>query len=354
MIPFVWRDGVHLAGSALWCDARRARSLCFLSHAGRRPAAGRGQARPRQLLCTEGTERLLGLLEGVAPEGAHPSGDVLRCPYGRPFSLGALRLELFPSGYLPGAASLLVTLQAGQRPLVYAGDLNPRGVAGAEPMQVRGAEAVVCHAPLAALGRPLPERAEAEAALLDRLARSLDEGACAVVLAPELGPAQELALLLAAKGLPLLVHPRVLRPLPAFSPPAATPPAIEAFSPRHGPRRGAVILWPLERPLGPLCRAARAQGPLRLHLCLCAGASLSEEATARYRRALPEPELPLYPLPFPDGLDLPGLLRYVAASEARQVYLTAGAGEVVARALSSVGVTLAPLGPPRQLDLFGA
>ena len=33
--PVVWRDGVHVVGTPIWCDARRARELCFVSRADR-------------------------------------------------------------------------------------------------------------------------------------------------------------------------------------------------------------------------------------------------------------------------------------------------------------------------------
>ena len=119
---FVWRDGVHIAGTHLWCDARRARTLSFVSHAGQ-PLPGPH----RQLLCTERTLRLLSLGEKDAPK------DALQSPYSRPFSLGGLRLELFPSGYLPGAASLLLSLP-GERKVAYVGDLNPQPGPLSEPL----------------------------------------------------------------------------------------------------------------------------------------------------------------------------------------------------------------------------
>src|SRR5262249_31166447 len=78
----------------------------FLSHAralGPRAAHAlpRARAGKRQVLATELTLALLG-----AP------GDRLRpcallAPLGRPFGLGTLRLELFSSGFMPGAASAL-------------------------------------------------------------------------------------------------------------------------------------------------------------------------------------------------------------------------------------------------------
>ena len=38
-----WRDGVHLTGTPIWCDARRRRDVCFVSSADRVGRAGHGQ-----------------------------------------------------------------------------------------------------------------------------------------------------------------------------------------------------------------------------------------------------------------------------------------------------------------------
>src|SRR5262245_63134645 len=91
--PIEWRDGVHIVGTPLWCDARRAREACFVSSA-LVPEAGRH----KQVIATAETLALL-------PEA---SRQPLAVPFGRPFTLGNVRLELFPSGLIPGAASLQV------------------------------------------------------------------------------------------------------------------------------------------------------------------------------------------------------------------------------------------------------
>ena len=35
LAPVTWRDGVHLTGTPIWCDARRRRDVCFVSRADR-------------------------------------------------------------------------------------------------------------------------------------------------------------------------------------------------------------------------------------------------------------------------------------------------------------------------------
>jgi hypothetical protein len=98
--PFAWSGGVHVGGTSIQCDALRVGRTTFLSHAGvvlgRNPAGGR-------VLCTARTERLRAELGG-APVAVLPT------PYCRPFAIGRARVELLPSGHVPGGAQLLVDL----------------------------------------------------------------------------------------------------------------------------------------------------------------------------------------------------------------------------------------------------
>src|SRR5262245_25833710 len=103
--------GVRVVGTPLWLDPSCASGVTFVSHAGRVP---RPASAPPTWLCTERTAALAGL------DGA------LLTPFRRAFALGQLRLELLPSGRMPGASVL--SLQWGQEPrqrLLYASSLGP-------------------------------------------------------------------------------------------------------------------------------------------------------------------------------------------------------------------------------------
>jgi hypothetical protein len=102
-----WRDGVHLSGTPIWCDARRRRDVCFVSSAERVGKSGHGQ--------------LIGTPITLALLGAVGHGH-LAVPLLRPFTLGTLRLELIPSGRGLGAAALHVDL--GGRTVLYAGAIR--------------------------------------------------------------------------------------------------------------------------------------------------------------------------------------------------------------------------------------
>ena len=91
--PVTWRDGVHLTGTPIWCDARRRRDICFVSSADRVGRTGHGQ--------------LIGSPTTLALLSAKGDGH-LAVPLRQRFTLGTLRLELIPSGRGLGAAALHV------------------------------------------------------------------------------------------------------------------------------------------------------------------------------------------------------------------------------------------------------
>ncbi len=93
-----WRDGVHVTGTMLWFDARRAREVCVVSSIDR--VARAGQAGHGQLIATAPTLAMLGVAGGAHGVGG---GVALATPTRRPFTLGQVQLELVPSGHTLGA-----------------------------------------------------------------------------------------------------------------------------------------------------------------------------------------------------------------------------------------------------------
>src|SRR3954469_7827290 len=157
---FVYRGGVRVTGTVLSCDSAAGGELVFLSHApspgakGRRalPRVGSGR---RRLLATEATLNLLGL----DPSNTH----ALVAVPGRPFSLGGLRLEVFPSGLMPGAASLLCEREG--RRIVYAGPVGQVDQPGDGQAELRAADALCIDARFASREIAFPGRAAAEETL---------------------------------------------------------------------------------------------------------------------------------------------------------------------------------------------
>jgi putative mRNA 3-end processing factor len=334
-VSFAWSDGVRIVDTNIWCDARRCpeSATAFVSHA--RAPRLRGGAECR-VVTTERT-RVLRAVE-IVPRGQ--AGGMLLTPFGRPFALGRLRLELLPSGHVPGAAQLYVELDGVERRRVaFCGPLNPSPGRFAEAPQVRAAEALCLDAPLAACARKLPPRAEAEAQLVDAVERALADGVTPVVLAPALGGGQDVVALLAAAALPLRVHARIAAFLDAYARlglrvPTA-PGGVRKF--RGTPSRGEVVVWPLE------ARNAAAIGRLRTaRLFAATGLALEPDAAARLRVDAA--------FALADHGDLPSLVAHARAAEARDVWLTSGFSDAAARAFAAAGIAAHPLSPHRPME----
>lgn len=325
---FAYRAGVRIAGSVVACDASAGSDLVFLSHApvlgarGRRglPRVGGGR---RQILSTDTTLTLLG------PVGDRLRAQALIAAYGRPFALGDMRLEIFPSGYLPGSASLLC--ERGGRRIVYAGPIG-------EGAEVRAADALCLDARLAAPGVVFPERAAAEARLR-QTARDLLAGGGAPVLVVE-SPALALAagLALGADGTPLRAHRAIMDAAAIFKRAKLPAPALQRFAGRLAANE--ILLWPASA-APPHVVGSRAPS-------LVLVSPRADDPGRRARLGVSGG------LTFSLGADFAALLRYVEATGAAEVALVGASGDDLAERLRGRGLDVYDLGPPSQIDLFRA
>jgi len=297
----MWRQGVHITGSALWCDALRATELCFVSSA---LALGKSRKRAGTLLCTQTTLQLL------TEMGRAPQGPQLLSPLRRPFFWGTLRLELFASGSDPGSASLWVKLPSEER-VIYAGMPSERSSSLVEPLQVRQAESLVIAAPSAPTHVELPSTEQLAQQIVSSLSEASLLGVPLVVRCSSLMTLLELLPTLQVPSVKLSVElHRALgfcQALPGF-------PTIQTASTRSA-KPGDLVFWPTSSPL-----PKRPDGTMLLTL--------------------------------PDGLSLSGLVRYARESGVRHVYLTAGYHPTVAAKLAAHKIVAEPIGPPEQLGLF--
>jgi hypothetical protein len=323
---FVYRAGVRVAGTVLACDAAAGGDLVFLSHATvlgarRRRALPRVGGGRRQILTTEATLALLGSF------GERLRAQALVTPFGRPFALGELRLELFPSGYLPGAASLLCERDG--RRLVYAGPIGEGG-------EVRAADALCLDARFADPGIAFPERSEAEASLR-RLAQEGAAGQAPVFLIEPPALAPHIARVLATAGVPLRAHRAIVEAVGAFKAVApASVPTVQRFAGRLAPDE--VLLWPADA--RPPRQGGAVEGRRAILVSPRPGAAGGAGPGATLR------------LTFPFGADFAQLARYVEASGAAEVALVGAPDDALAELLRGRGIAAYRIGPPRQIDLF--
>ena len=318
--PVSWRDGVFLTGSSIWCDARRRRDVCFASSALGVTSRGHGQ-----LIATPITMTLL---------GATNPGQ-LAVPVRKPFTLGKLKLELFPSGAALGAAALRVDF--GDRSVVYASAVQPgdAGVATMDAGEVRRCDALVVDAPYGDKRQRLVSPAKAVVQLQSWVDKQIFAKRTAVVFVDNSMRALDvLRALTAAKQ-----HDRWVvaahRSIRLTAQRGATVHLGLLVPPLASATRGNVIVWPL---------AARAALLPLLKQRSVATLWLSGEA---HDKALVAAHGVDFGLAWAAAADRDALLEWIAASRAQTVYVTGRCATTVAQA---IGGTV--LGPPEQMRLF--
>jgi putative mRNA 3-end processing factor len=178
-----WRDGVHLTGTPIWCDARRRRDVCFLSSADRVGRTGHGQ--------------LIGTAITLALLGARDKGH-LAVPLRQRFTLGTVRLELIPSGRGFGAAALHADVTG--KTVLYAGAVRTSAGGVGDPAELRTCDAVVVAAPHGEPDDRFPPLRAAIDAAIEWTRAQLAAGARPVLFVDSLLDGLEVASRLAADG----------------------------------------------------------------------------------------------------------------------------------------------------------
>lgn len=318
-----WRDGVHLGGTPIWCDARRTRDICFVS-------AAHAIATPRhgQLIATAPTLALL----GRASAGAQPASQ-LSVPYGRPFTLGTRRLELFRSGHAIGSASLLV--QVDDSKVVYAGQVAPRGEGLGGEADLRSCDVLAIDARYGDERFAFPETAAVAAEVAAFCARVVTAGGAAVLRVTSPSKGLDVAARLAALDptLPLVAHRSIHQPAQRLGDVEGLPRLRRA---KKDASAASVLLWPLGVEPGPLPPASAVA--LVSGLAQDPGAVAAAGADEAFA--------------WSNAADAASLQAYVDATGAGAVYLLGGGSDGFVEALAAGGRSVVRLAPPEQMRLF--
>ena len=335
---FVYRAGISLGGTPITCDGiGSASDLIFLSHAralSLRAASQLSGARAsrRQIVTTETTLRLLG------DAGEKLRDRTLPAAFGRPFNLGNERIEVVPTGYLPGSAGLLCENDG--HSAFYLGAYAPEALAPDFPAsEVRRADAVCIDATFGDPGLVIPPRQQTIAEIVAFAKAALAEKQTPVLLGSPFGALAAVASALFHASLPLRAHSRIAAVLSRLRPYQPSLPTPARFSGRVA--EGEVLLWPSE------ARDAVALSALeRLRFALVAGAAAHPEALSRMRV---ERGFALTVLPTAAEIQAT-----IAATGAKEVALFHDGAEPLAKQLLDQGLFAYRLEPPLQMTLPGA
>ncbi|RME24238.1 MAG: hypothetical protein D6806_09925, partial [Deltaproteobacteria bacterium] len=310
-----------LAHSVLWLDAPRLAELCFVSNALLKP---RGPH--RRLLMSERTARVA---------GENPSGSVLVTPFFRHFVVGGLKLELAPSGHMPGAAQLRV--EGAGSPLVYTGDFDTRQGLCAERIHFWKARRLVLRVHYGLDGELFPDRQAERQRLLEWAEGKIAARSSPVLLYTHPATAMELLVLLGQAGLRPWIH-RSLHELAGGYARAGV--ALPQYRKSRPARDIVPCIWPLR------LRKSSSLVPLpRRSFALASGEAARPDA----KRIFDVPEA----FCISCRADRRGTMEIIEASGARKIYLSGRRAEPVARWLAGKGLDARLLAPPRQMWLFG-
>ena len=320
----VWDGGVHIENTLLWFDPKRPRDFAVVTGPRKQVSA-----RQTRLLRSERTARLSSAFAGKRVPG-------LATPFGRAVNLGNLQIELFPSGYVAGGASVLVTLPSGHR-VIHSGAFSWTRNASAESIETRTADTLILDATYGAPRYRFPDRSVVGIALVAWLRQVLESGGIPVLLVGCPGKAQDLGLLLAESGLPLRVH-RLIRTWNRAYGDAGVPiPESPQF--RGHPARGEVLLWPAH-----LRRSTAIRNLRGAQFAACTGAALDVGVEKRLKVNIA--------FPWSARADHDGLVRYADASRAREIVVVGREADALAVSLQKVGRTITVLQESRQLPLL--
>jgi len=194
------RHGTHVEGSVLWLDGFPRQGLGFLSHAHVKPFRHAAKVLNAAKILTSHHTAILSDLTGP---------NILVSPFDRRFSVGQMDVELFPSGHVPGAASLLA--QWGDQDILYAGSVNPRGtIMSAEPCQTRTCDALILGSRYGHPRFSFPDAERQASQLLDLVNRCLEQGQVPILFFSEpLGKVQAISARLYSENIDVWVHRKI-------------------------------------------------------------------------------------------------------------------------------------------------
>jgi putative mRNA 3-end processing factor len=309
-----WRDGVHLTGTPIWCDARRRRDVCFLSSADRVGRTGHGQL--------VGTPITLALATSSESLAGH-----LAVPVHRPFTLGTTRLELIPSGRCLGGAALHVDL--GERTVLYAGEIRTKGAI--ENAEVRSCDALVVAAPFGETHHRFAKLDDVVEQLVSFCKRHLKANKTPVLVVDTALDGLEVATRLINEDIGVQGTRAIRTALPRIF--DLLPPKVKRLHDDVAMPPGRVSSVWLRT------EGERMKLPERHVVALVSGRALDLRKAGNYDHG--------FPWPFAAGRE--ELLGWIEQARAKEIFVTGASADAIATKLGSKARVL---GPPRQMALF--
>lgn len=228
----IYDEGILIPGTSLWMDPEAPRDMSFLSHA--------GTLVPRYYRKAISTHETAVLAR--APSREQRKFHPLVLPYGQNVSIGNSRVELLPSGFVPGGAQIWMETSYGTT--LYSRDISLKGAHNLEGASVRKADTLILGTDGAIDESAIPSMNELERALRILVWEALQKSHGVLIGCEELGSAQDVSRALHDGAVLHHAHPRIAlinRALTKLGFPTESPSASQL------PQAGEVVIWPLDR-----------------------------------------------------------------------------------------------------------
>ncbi|MDZ7316411.1 MAG: MBL fold metallo-hydrolase [candidate division KSB1 bacterium] len=183
--------GIKLEGVDFWLDAQRATPFSFVSHGHSDHLKNHAQ-----ILATPPTILFHALRARQK--------KAVALDYHRPYFVGDLKIELYPSGHVLGAA--MIRIERNGRSLLYTGDFKIKAGLTAEPIVIPRADILIMESTFGHPAFTFSEEGDPKAQLLDFIEECIRKKTTPVVMAYGLGKAQEAMKLLGSAGYDVRVH----------------------------------------------------------------------------------------------------------------------------------------------------
>ena len=320
-----YRNGLWLPQLDWWLDAHRPAERSFVSH-----AHFDHIARHREILCSEGTARLMHARLPSKQRKVHTLA------FGQTEQLTAdTTATLYPAGHILGSSQILLNHAAHGR-LLYTGDFKLRSSLAAEPCATPQADVLIMETTYGRSRYVMPPSAAVVADIVRFCRETLNDGGSPVLYAYSLGKSQELLACVAGAGLPVMLHKNAFALSRIYDECGLRLPAHREFAAASA--EGHVIIAPPQAPGSALLKSLHQP-----RTAMISGWALDSGATYRYRCDVA--------FPLTDHADYPDLLRFVELVQPRKVLTLHGFAEDFACTLRERGIEAWAVGRDNQLDL---
>lgn len=324
MKEFIYDDGVRLAGTDLWFDAKKKVNLNFISSANISPVP-----RHERVIATPETLKFL--------ESKTKNSIALSCPYNRPFSLGDFKIELIPSGFMLGSSQIVVE-RNGKR-IIYTGDIKLRYSYTAKYIEIRRCDYLLLRCRYGISKYLFSPDRDVMDSIYDFVKESLYFDYVPVIIIDPYGKTQDLIQYLLENKFSLSVHRSILNALKVYEHFGYSFDNCSGINLKK--IKGKVLLVPPHvRGSSLLDRIGKKRVAAVMGWCVDIENEIKEIFGADF----------VFPLSNHAGYD--ELMQYVQIVNPEKIYLLGTYSMEFSRSLKDMGYDAIPLDTPKQLKFF--